>query len=442
MKLPKPPAPSLLATDLYQLTMAQAYLEHGLGEAEAVFEFFVRKLPSQRNFLLACGIEPLMDDLVRLRASEEELAFLDADGRFSKEFLDWLAEFRFTGDVDAVEEGEIVFANEPILRLRAPLPVAQIVETLIINRLQFSTMVASKAVRVRFAAGERLVVDFGMRRAHGIEAGLFAARAAYIAGLDGTSNVEAGMRFAIPIFGTMAHSFVQAHADEAAAFRDFAATWPENVVLLVDTYDTLAGVDAAIALAKEGVKLKGIRLDSGDLLTLAKEARRMLDAAGLQETMIFASGDLDEYRIAELVAAGAPIGGFGVGTKMVVSADAPYLNCAYKLMEVDGRPVRKKSAGKATLPGAKQLWRRWDDRGLMREDVIALADEEVSDATALLRPLIRGGAPARPVRPAPAVRDATQARLARLPETFKTLDAAPAFSVQLSARLAELAQRL
>ena len=303
-------------------------------------------------------------------------------------------------------------------------------------------MVASKAVRVRFAAGERLVVDFGMRRAHGIEAGLFAARAAYIAGLDGTSNVEAGMRFAIPIFGTMAHSFVQAHADEVAAFRDFAATWPENVVLLVDTYDTLAGVDAAIALAKEGVKLKGIRLDSGDLLTLAKEARRMLDAAGLQETMIFASGDLDEYRIAELVAAGAPIGGFGVGTKMVVSADAPYLNCAYKLMEVDGRPVRKKSAGKATLPGAKQLWRRWDDAGLMREDVIALADEEVSDATALLRPLIRGGAPARPVRPAPAVRDATQARLARLPEAFKTLDAAPAFSVQLSARLAELAQRL
>ncbi len=432
--------PGLLATDLYELTMAQSYLEHGRTE-EAAFEFFVRALPPVRNFFIACGIEPLLEELAELRLTEEELAFLEADGRFSDDFLRWLEAFRFNGDVEAVDEGEIVFAGEPILRVRAPLPVAQIVETLVINRLQFSTMIASKAARVRFAAKDALVVDFGMRRAHGLDAARLAARAAYIGGLDGTSNVEAGMRDGVPIFGTMAHSFVQSFANEREAFRAFAETWPKNAVLLVDTYDTLAGVDTAIALAKAGVPVRGIRIDSGDLAGLAREARRMLDAAGLEKVTIFASGNLDEYAIDELFGVGAPIDGFGVGTKLTTSADAPYLDCAYKLQEVGGRPVFKKSAGKATLPGTKQVWRFFEGERFVR-DLVSCADETIEGARPLLRPVMRKGELLDPPRPAAAIRDAVRARLAQLPEALRTLEQAPAYPVEISEKLRALAQRL
>ncbi|RME86984.1 MAG: nicotinate phosphoribosyltransferase, partial [Zetaproteobacteria bacterium] len=329
----------------------------------------------------------------------------------------------------------------PILRVRAPLPVAQIVETLVINRLQFSTMIASKAARVRFAAKDALVVDFGMRRAHGLDAARLAARAAYIGGLDGTSNVEAGMRDGVPIFGTMAHSFVQSFANEREAFRAFAKTWPKNAVLLVDTYDTLAGVDTAIALAKAGVPVRGIRIDSGDLAGLAREARRMLDAAGLEKVTIFASGNLDEYAIDELFGVGAPIDGFGVGTKLTTSADAPYLDCAYKLQEVGGRPVFKKSAGKATLPGTKQVWRFFEGERFVR-DLVSCADETIEGARPLLRPVMRKGELLDPPRPAAAIRDAVRARLAQLPEALRTLEQAPAYPVEISEKLRALAQRL
>ncbi|HEX6006895.1 MAG TPA: nicotinate phosphoribosyltransferase, partial [Burkholderiales bacterium] len=327
---------SPLLTDLYQLTMLQAYFARGMQDT-AVFEFFVRKLPPNRNFLMAAGLEQTLDFLEGLRFSGEEIDWLAKSGRFSREFVSRLEGLRFTGDVHAMPEGTIFFANEPILRVTAPLPEAQFVESRIINLLQYQTLVASKAARCVLTAPGRLLVDFGLRRAHGAEAGLYAARAAYIAGYAGTATVLAGARFAIPLYGTMAHSYVQAHDDEAEAFRDFARAFPGGTVLLVDTYDTEAAVRKIVALApqlqREGLSIRGIRLDSGDLAALAKRARQLLDQAGLTDVTIFASGNMDEYRLAEILAAEAPIDGFGIGTSLTTSSDAPYLDAVYKLQE-------------------------------------------------------------------------------------------------------------
>ena len=346
---------SALLTDLYQLTMAQSYWREGMLEP-AVFDLFVRRLPPGRNYLVACGLEQALEYLEALRFDNRDLAYLDSLGKFSPGFLDYLARFRFTGDVHAMAEGTVAFANEPLLEVIAPLPEAQLVETYLLNQLSYQTLVAAKASRIVTAAAGAAVVDFGLRRAHGTDAGMKAARAAYIAGVDATSNVLAGARYGIPVSGTMAHSYVLAHDSELEAFRAFTETYPDTV-LLVDTYDTLGGVAQVVRLARElgeAFQVRAIRLDSGDLGALAGAARTILDDAGLGGVEIFASGDLDEHRIASLVAAGAPIDGYGVGTRMGTSADAPYLNCAYKLVAYAGRPRMKLSEQKATLPCRKQ----------------------------------------------------------------------------------------
>jgi nicotinate phosphoribosyltransferase len=379
----------VLLTDLYQLTMVTAY--HALGmERVAAFEFFVRHLPAQRGFLIAAGLEQALDYLEGLRFEADDLAWLDATGRFRPEALQRLQGFRFSGDVDALPEGTVFFASEPVLRVVAPLPEAQFVESRLINLLNFQSMIASKAARCRLAAGERRLADFGLRRAHGAEAGLLAARACYLAGFDATATVEAGRAFGIPITGTMAHSFIQAHDDEGAAFRDFARVHPRGLTLLIDTYDTVRAAHEVVALCREGMRVEAVRLDSGDLGALAREVRTIFDAGGCGAVQIVASGNLDEHEIAQLLAAGAPIDAFGVGTRLDISADAPSLDCVYKLQEYAGRPRRKRSTGKATWPGRKQVFREYDGDGHLRVDTVGLEDEPLPGRP-LLQPVMRAG---------------------------------------------------
>jgi nicotinate phosphoribosyltransferase len=355
---------SALLTDLYQLAMLHGYLASGM-DGSAVFEFFVRKLPRGRNFLVAAGLEQALEFLANFRFESDELGWLRETRRFPAEFVQWLETLRFTGDVDAMPEGSVFFADEPILRVTAPLPEAQIVETRLINLLQLPTLVASVAARCVLAAPGKLLVDFGLRRSHGAEAGLLGSRACYLAGFHATSNVLAGRLFGIPLSGTMAHSFVQACESEEAAFAAFARANRDNVLLLIDTYDTDAGAAKVVELARrlrsEGITVQGVRIDSGDLGDHARRVRRILDDGGLAEARIFASGNLDEHRLQELILGGAPVDGFGVGTRILTSADAPYLDCAYKLEEYAGKPRRKRSEGKATWPGRKQVYRQFDD---------------------------------------------------------------------------------
>ena len=425
-----------LFTDLYQLTMLQAYFEERMTE-RAVFSLFVRRLPRRRNFLIACGLDIVLDYLENLRFTQQDLAYLDSLGMFSDRFLTWLADFRFTGDVHAVREGTPVFANEPILEIEAPLPEGQLIETFVINQVQLQTMLASKAQRVVTAARGRSVIDFGARRMHGTDAALNAARAFWIAGVNATSNVLAGKRFGIPVAGTLAHSYIQAHGDEAAAFRAFANLYPDTV-LLVDTYDTLAGVQKVIKLAKrlgEYFKVRAVRLDSGDLLDLSLQARAALDQAGLHNIQIIASGSLDEYEIDALLSSGAPLDGFGVGTAMGVSADAPYLDIVYKLTSYAGGGRVKLSANKPVLPGRKQVFRNSENE---REtgDTIARADEDLPGRP-LLETVMRDG-----VRIIPPTYDLSGIRryaaeqTARLPETVRGLpEADPPYPVEISVKL-------
>lgn len=434
-----------LLTDLYQLAMLAGYFEQRMT-ATAVFEFFVRRLPPGRNFLLAAGLEQTLEFLESLRLAADDLEWLAASGRFRREFVDSLARMRFTGDVDALPEGTACFPNEPLMRVTAPISEAQYVETRIVNLLHFQTLIASKAARCVLAAPDRLLVDFGLRRAHGGEAGLLSARASYLAGFGGTSDVEAGRRFDIPLYGTMAHSFVQAFADEAAAFEHFARANPNDVVLLLDTCDTEAAAGKVVALAPrlraEGIAIKGVRLDSGDLAGHARHVRRILDQGGLREARIFASGNLDEIKLAELTGADAPIDGFGVGTRMNTSADAPYLDCAYKLVEYDGHPCRKRSEGKATLPGRKQIRRRLDARGRLIGDVVALEDE-VPEADRLLIPVMRAGRRVGSPRSLMESRRHAAFQLACLPDSLRALDPAPApYGVEVSPRLLDLAAQV
>ena len=363
-----------LLTDLYQLNMVQAYLEQG-ETGTAVFEFFVRKLPARRGFLLAAGLAQALDFLESLRFSPDELDWLAASGRFGDALIDYLAAFRFTGDVHAVPEGTIFFPDEPIVRVTAPLPQAQLIEPRLMNYLQFQSMVAAKAARMVLAAPGRILVDFGLRRAHSGEAGLLAARASYIAGFNGTATVLAQKAFGIPTFGTMAHSFIEIHDDESLAFERFARARRENLTLLIDTYDCEAAAEKVVALAPklaaEGIRVRAVRLDSGDLVTLSRKVRRILDDGGLADVTIFASGGLDEGELARLIEAGAPITGFGIGTSLATSEDAPALDCAYKLQEYAGLARRKRSAGKATWPGRKQVWRRLEPDGRMAGDILS-----------------------------------------------------------------------
>lgn len=433
---------SALLTDFYQLTMLAAYHEQEMMET-AVFEFFVRKMPACRNFLLAAGLEPALDVLESFRFTEEEIAYLASLGRFKPSFLDWLARLRFTGDVEAMPEGTPFFPDEPILRVIAPLPEAQVVETRLINLLQFSTLVASKAARVRLAAGEKLLVDFGLRRAHGAEAGMLSARASFLAGFDGASNALAGMRWGIPVYGTMAHSFIQAHETELLAFEHFARAHPAATTLLIDTYDTEAAARALVPLARqlatEGIAIRAVRLDSGDLAAHARRVRAILDDAGLAAIKIFASGNLDEHEVARLVAAGAPIDGFGVGTRMNVSADVPYLDCAYKLQEYAGRPRRKRSEGKATWPGRKQVFRRFEGDGTMSGDILTV-DGEKEEGEPLLRPVMKAGRRLSPPAALTTLRERTKSALATLPQALRRLEPAPPYPVVIAEPLRRLAE--
>ena len=437
---------SLLLTDLYQLNMMQAYFDAGLDDT-AVFEFFVRKLPAQRNFLVAAGVEQALAFLEGARFTEEELDWLAASGRFTDDFLAYLRELRFTGDVDAVAEGTIVFPNEPILRVTAPMPVAQLVETRLINLLHTSVLVASKAARMRLAAPEAQLVDFGLRRAHGAEAGLLAARAAYVAGFDATATVPAQPMFAIPIAGTMAHSYVEAHDSELAAFRSFARARPDDVVLLIDTYDTVRAAHKVVALApelaREGIAIKGVRIDSGDLDALSRRVREILDAGGLADVQVMVSGGLDEWKLRRLVRGGAPIAGYGIGTALTTSEDAPALDCAYKLQEYAGTLRRKLSSGKATWPGRKQVWRRTDADGCLAGDTLGFEDETEVAGTPLLQPAMRAGARAAPAPTLAQNRATCSAGLAALPDGLRKLDPAPeAYPVTIHQRLNDAAARL
>ena len=425
-----------LFTDLYQLTMLQAYFEERMTE-RAVFSLFVRRLPPRRNFLIACGLNAVLDYLENLRFTQQDLAYLDSLEIFSDRFLAWLADLRFTGDVHAVREGTPVFANEPILEVDAPLPEAQLIETYVMNQVQLQTMLASKAHRVVTAARGRSVIDFGARRMHGTDAALNAARAFWIAGVNATSNVLAGKRFGIPVAGTLAHSYIQAHGDETAAFRNFANLYPDTV-LLIDTYDTFAGVQKVIELAKrlgEDFRVRAVRLDSGDLLDLSIRVSDTLDQAGLDCVQIIASGSLDEYEIDTLLSSGAPLDGFGVGTAMGVSADAPYLDIVYKLTSYAGDGRVKLSANKPVLPGRKQVFRNAvgvRDKG----DTVGRADEDLPGRP-LLGPVMRDGK--RLIPPSEdlsGIRRYAAEQIARLPETVSALpEADPPYPVEISAKL-------
>jgi len=430
-----------LLVDLYQLTMMQAYRERGM-DAVAVFEFFVRKLPGERNFLMAAGLEQVLDYLEELRFTPAGLDWLARCGHLSREFVDSLEGFRFTGDVDAMPEGSVFFPDEPILRVVAPLPQAQFVETRVINLLQFQVLVASKAARCVLAAPGKRLVDFGLRRSHGAEAGLLSARAAYIAGFDATATVAAGMRFGLPLSGTMAHSFVQAHDSELDAFEHFARAFPAGATLLIDTYDTERAARALVPLvhrlAAEGVQVRAVRLDSGDLAAHAFRVRAILDAGGLHQVSIFASGNLDEWKLRDILAGGAPIDGFGVGTRVNTAADAPYFDCAYKLQEYDGLARRKRSEGKATWPGRKQVYRSVDRAGRITGDALTLVDDPAAGEP-LLEQVMRDGRRLRASPAIDAVRAHARAQLERLPEALRALEPADRYPVTVSPALWALA---
>jgi len=422
-----------LLIDLYELTMMQAYHREGM-HGQAAFDVFFRKMPEHRNFLLVCGLDDVLHYLETFSFDNEAIEYLRSLDKFDDDFLNWLRDFRFEGDVHAVPEGTVVFAGEPVLEVVAPIPQAQVIETFVLNQITFQTVLASKAARVVEAARDRAVVDFGLRRMHGTDAGMKAARAQYIAGVNATSNVLAGQKYNIPVSGTMAHSYIEAHDDESAAFRSFASVYPETV-LLVDTYDTLAGVQRVIELAQElgdGLQVSAIRLDSGDLVKLSKQARRMLDDAGLRTVSIFASGGLDEYVIADLVKQGAPIEGFGVGSKMGVSDDAPTIDSVYKIAQYAGEDRMKLSAEKSTLPGRKQVFRMHSGSSDMH-DVIAGHDAQLHGRP-LLRQVMRGG---RRLDTAnedlQTIRQRAEQEIAALPDRLRSLTPAdPPYDVRIS----------
>jgi nicotinate phosphoribosyltransferase len=438
-----PDADSALLTDLYQLTMLHCYHDQGM-EDTAVFEMYVRRLPPERGFLLAAGLEPALDYLENLRFEPHELDWLADHGLFSRDFVDYLGRLRFTGDVDAVLEGTVIFAEEPILRVTAPLPQAQLVESRLINLLHYQTLVASKAARCVLAAPDSNLVDFGLRRAHGAEAGLLAARASYLAGFGATATVLAGLHYDIPVAGTMAHSLVLAHDREEQAFEHFAYAQPNNVVLLIDTYDTEAAArklaPLAARLAEQGITIKGVRLDSGDLAEHARQVRRILDESGLEDVIIFASGDLDEYRLEALHRGKAPIDGYGIGTRLDISVDAPSLDCVYKLQEYAGKPRRKRSEGKANWPGRKQIYRRIAGDTLAG-DCLGLIDHP-HPGEPLLQSVMRGGERVAPAESLATIRQRSARQLAMLPPALRANRTDPPYPVEIAPELREMAARL
>ncbi|TET72950.1 MAG: nicotinate phosphoribosyltransferase [Candidatus Aminicenantes bacterium] len=383
-----------LFTDLYELTMAASYYDHGMFEP-ATFSLFIRKYPTSRRYFISAGLADVLDYLKDLKFTSDDLNYLDETGLFKPGFLSYLEKFRFTGDVFAIPEGRLFFVNEPIIEITAPLIESQIVETFIINAINLQVMIATKASRCVHVAWPRKLVDFSLRRTHGIDAGMKVARASFIGGFEGTSNVLAGKIYGIPIFGTMAHSFVICFEKEVDAFRAFAQSFPENVVLLVDTYDTVSGTVKAAEVGREmalkGQKLKGVRLDSGDIALLSRKVRKILKRTGLRETTIFASGAFDEYKIQRILDQAGDIDSFGVGTKMGVSADAPYLDMAYKLVKYAGRPVLKLSPEKITLASEKQIFRFTTSKGKLKRDIIGLREDKLEGGEPLLNRVMTRG---------------------------------------------------
>lgn len=437
------PLHSPLFTDLYELTMGQAYLAEGMDQP-AVFELFFRRLPRSRNYILAAGLDDVLDCLENFHFTPDDLDYLRRQQLFSEDFLARLGDLRFTGDVFALPEGTPVFPHEPLLQVVAPILEAQLVETVVLNQVHYQSLAATKGARVVTAAAGRAVVEFGARRAHGADAALKAARCSYLAGAVGTSNVVAGQRYGIPIFGTMAHSYIQAHDDEAVAFERFARLYP-NTTLLVDTYDTLSGVRRVIELARRmgpAFQVQSLRLDSGNLTELARQTRRMLDEAGLHHVRLFASGGLDEYKLRELLQAGAPIDAFGVGTNLAVCDDAPSLDMAYKLVDYAGVPRLKLSSEKATYPARKQVFRQQTGDGMIR-DVIGRFEEDLPGEP-LLRRVMRAGQRTDAGRTTlAAARQHAAAALAKLPESLHSLDpAATPFEVQISPALERTRQSI
>ncbi|MFZ7111013.1 MAG: nicotinate phosphoribosyltransferase [Desulfatiglandales bacterium] len=413
---------SCLLTDLYEFTMAAAYLKNRRF-APASFSLFIREYPPDRGYFVSAGLEDVLSLLETFQYDRSDLEYLESSGLFGPDFLHYLSGFRFSGDVRAMPEGRIFFKNEPILEVTAPIIEAQLVESLVINLINLQVMIATKASRCRQAARGRKLVDFSLRRTQGVDAAVKVARASYIGGFEGTSNVLAGQRYGIPINGTMAHSFITSFEDEEEAFRAFYETFPENTVLLIDTYDTVQGgrkaAQIGTEMAQQGYRLKGIRLDSGDMAELSKTVRMELDAKGLEDVGIFASGGFDEFKIADALDRGAQIDAFGVGTKMGVSADAPYTDIAYKLVQYDGRPVLKLSSGKKTLVGEKQVFRQKDGSRPV-QDVIALKDETITGDPLLGRVMAEGVRKDRPESLA-QIKDRFEKDFSELDNAFKAL---------------------
>lgn len=430
-----------LLTDLYELTMAASYFENSMVEP-ATFSLFIRNYPHGRSYFVAAGLEQVLDYVANFHFSESDLAYLDRTGLFSDDFLEYLKTMRFTGSIYGLAEGEVFFIDEPILEVTAPIIEAQILETFVINTASLQSMIATKAARCVHAARGRRLVDFSLRRSQGIDAGLKVARSTYIAGFVATSNVLAGKLYGIPISGTMAHSYISSFEDEIEAFRAFARSFPQKTILLIDTYDTVAGArKAAIVgqeMAKEGHKLLGVRLDSGDMTLLSQQVRNVLDEAGLRDVEIFASSGFDEYKIARTLKEDARIDAFGVGTKMGVSADAPYFDMAYKLVQYGERPIMKLSTGKVNLAGEKQVFRKTDHQGQFLEDIIGTRDETIEAACPLLEPVMQDGKLLRKHPSLKEIRERFRKNFAALDEKYKTLDGAHLYPVKLSARLSAL----
>ena len=432
-------------TDLYELTMAQTYLQHGLHEP-ATFSLFIRSYPRDRAYFVSAGLEDVLRYLEGWHFSPSDIEYLRSTRIFSPGFLDYLSTVKFTGDVWAIPEGSLFFADEPILEVTAPIIEAQIVETFIINQINLQSMIATKASRCVWAAGGRNLVDFSLRRTQGVDAGMKVARSSYIAGFVSTSNVLAGKVYGIPPAGTMAHSLVTSYELEIDAFRSFVESFPERSILLIDTYDTVVGAGRAAEVGKEmeliGKRLQGVRLDSGDLAGLSRQVRRRLDDAGLNEVRIVASGGLDEHDIKELIDGGAPIDGFGIGTKMGVSADAPWTDIAYKLVRYGDRPVLKLSTGKISQPDKKQVYRLRDDQGMFAEDIIALRDEDLGGGEPLLGKVMQGGTMVSSLPSLEEIRARFQDEYAYLRDDHKALSNPSTYKVSFSPALTELCKTL
>ncbi|MGC1105738.1 MAG: nicotinate phosphoribosyltransferase [Candidatus Acidiferrales bacterium] len=434
-----------LLTDLYELTMAAGYFQSGF-EARATFELFVRQLPPERNYLVAAGLEQALDFLQSMRFAPDEIDYLRHEPVFRHVrggFFDYLSQFHFTGEVWAIPEGSVIFANEPILRVTAPIIQAQLVETRLLSAINFQTMVASRAARLVTAAGGKPVVEFGARRAHGAEAGIFAARAAWIAGCAGTSNVIAAKTFGIPAYGTQAHSWIMAYEDESEAFARFLDVFPDHATLLLDTYNVRAALRKIIA---GGRKPAGVRLDSGDMAADSRWVRAQLDHAGWHDVQIFASGDLDEKKISTLLRRGARIDAFGVGSALVAPDDARNLSMIYKLVELEHtgktRGTIKLSEAKATFPGRKQVFRFVNARGKWKSDLIGLEGEAHKDAEVLLAPVMRAGKRIAPAEPLNAARQRCVQSLKRLPSRLLSPAPVTPYPVRHSKPLQNLLQQV